>query len=315
MSFAHASWLWALVGLLVLGLWLGRAERRRRADLARLGEPGLLAGLTLGLDPAGRARRRRYRLMALALLTLALARPQWGTSTEQVERSGRQVMLVLDVSASMLTADLSPSRLERARLEIQALLDRISGDEAGLVLFSGAAFTQVPLTVDHSMLLGLLELARPQIISRPGTSIGAAIDSALAGFDESRLDDRAIVIFSDGEDPEPGAIEAAKRAADAGAVIFTVGLGTTEGARIPDTNEAGQQLSRMTAGGTVEPAWILDDAGREVVSHLDETVLREIAAVSGGDYVRAGGVGSAAAALATDLDRLARGELAGSLGA
>ncbi len=315
MGWASPLWLWGLLALPVIWLWLQRAGRRQAAELAALGDPELVAELARGADVAGRGRRRRWRLWALAMLILALARPQWGQQAEEIERSGRQVMLVLDVSTSMMADDLAPDRLQRARLEIQALLERIRGDQAGLVLFSGAAFTQVPLTVDHGLLVNMLDLAGPQTISRPGTSIGAAIDTAARGFDQQRLADRAILLFSDGEDPLPGAIEAAERAREGGSLVFTVGLGSPEGARVPELDASGRRMVRQYPDGREETVWILDDAGEPVVSRLDESVLGSIAEAGGGRYIRAERTGQAAAELADALAQLERGEIGGQLGA
>jgi Ca-activated chloride channel family protein len=311
MRLAQAGWLMLLPLLALLGLWLARADARRAADMAALGMPTLSAPA-----PDLRQRRRlRWRLIGgLALLLLALARPQWGNQSETVQREGRQVIVALDVSQSMLAGDMAPDRLSRAKLEIQALVDAMAGDQIGLVLFSGAAFTQVPLTVDQGMLFGLLEEARPGLISRPGTVIGEAIRAAQAGFDEHRLGGRAILLFSDGEDPEPGALDAAREAAAEGIVIHTVGFGSLEGARIPESDEAGRPLMRRAPDGSLTPAWMQDDAGQEVISRLEDSQLREIAAIAGGSYRKAGATGQAAAELAEALVGLESSQIEGDFG-
>lgn len=311
MRLAQAGWLMLLPLLALFGLWLARADARRAADLKALGMPALSG---TAADPRQR-RRERWRLLGgLALLLLALARPQLGNQSESVQREGRQVILVLDVSQSMLAGDMAPDRLSRAKLEIQALVEALAGDQIGLVLFSGAAFTQVPLTVDQGMLFGLLEDARPGLISRPGTVIGEAIRAAQAGFDEHRLGGRAILLFSDGEDPEPGAPEAAREAAAEGILIHTVGFGSAEGARIPESDEAGRPLMRRAPDGSLAPAWMQDDAGQDVISRLEDGQLKEIAAIAGGSYRKAGATGQAAAELAEALVGLESSQIAGDLG-
>ena len=185
MSFAQPQYLIAIVVLLpMLGLFLTWAARRRHAALARLGNPTLIERLGAQVNWRGRRWQIGLWLAAIVLLLVAMARPQWGAETQEIERKGVQVMVALDVSNSMLAEDVKPNRLERAKLEIADLMRRLGGDELGLVLFSGASFIQFPLTSDYATAQSFLDDARPTTISKPGTDIGDAVRTALRGFDE-----------------------------------------------------------------------------------------------------------------------------------
>lgn len=299
MQFGSPAWLPALALCPLLYLWLRRDAAVRRRLEARLGDRSLLG---LGSDPRSEtARRRQGRSapVALGLIVLALARPQWGQEAGRGQVEAAQVMVVLDVSASMLAADMSPSRLERAKLEIRDLLQRLEGDQFGLVLFSGAAFVQCPLTVDRVMVQDFLDLAQPAVISRPGTALASAIQAAMAGFDPQRESQRVILIFTDGEDPDSDPEAAAREAREAGITIYTVGFGQAEGATVPQLDQEGRPGAPM-----------LDEAGQPVLSRPDPALLERLARAGGGRYLAAGALGQAAAALAEALADLRRDPMA-----
>ena len=271
MSFArvaalHLLWLLPLV---LVGLVLD--ARRRARDLERLADTHLLARLTGEVRPGVRFLRGACVLLALGLLIVALAGPRWGAHYEEVSRKGVDIMLVFDVSPSMLVEDVKPSRLERARREVLDFLTVIRGDRVGLVAFSGAAFVQCPLTLDYealSMFLGQLE---PGLIPVTGTDLGEAIDTAIGAFDDKEATDKVLLLITDGEDNEGKGMEAAARARAKGVKIFVFGIGQTEGGPVP-----------AEKGGFAE-----DEQGRIVLSRLDEAGLERIASISGGRYVRA----------------------------
>ena len=194
-----------------------------------------------------------------------------------------QVMVALDISRSMLAQDLKPNRLGRAKLEISDLISRLDGDEIGIVLFSGASFVQFPLTSDHSTARTYLNHASPNAISRQGTVIAEAIDTAMTGFSTERENQKIIVIMTDGESHEGDAIAAARQAAGEGAVIFTVGVGSSEGSPVPEYDE------RENITGQSQ-----DAQGRAVVSKMDEIALQQIAESGGGRYFRAAESGAMA---------------------
>ena len=292
-SFGAAQFLWGLllIPLALLGLlWAGR---RRAAAMAQLGNPDLVAQLTATINRAGRRWQLALWLLALALATFALARPQWGSEVQVVEQEGIQVMVALDVSQSMLAEDLTPTRLARAKLEISELMTKLNGDEVGLVLFSGAAFVQFPLTSDYDTARSFLQNARPELISRPGTVIGDAIRTSLASFDKNLSNQKVVVIMTDGEDHETDPVAAAQEAADEDVLIYTIGFGSLQGEPIPEYDVAGNRIGYKQDGN-----------GNIVLSKLEEVALQRIAAAGNGRYYRATADGSEIDSLADQLDVL-----------
>jgi Ca-activated chloride channel family protein len=274
------------------------AHRRQRTALSRLGNSALLRRLTDSVNWRGRRRQAALRLAALSLLFIALARPQWGSESTEVEQEGLQVIVALDVSQSMLADDLRPNRLERAKLEIADLTKRLQGDEIGLVLFSGASFVQVPLTTDYATALNYLQSAGPDSISRPGTVIGDAIRTATEAFDDKLPSQKVLVLMTDGEDVETDPLAAARDAADQGIMIYTIGFGTPEGSVVPETNAIGQVIGTKT-----------DAQGNPVISRMNETVLQDIARAGNGGYYRAQADGGELDSLLREIDTLQRAQL------
>ena len=294
MTFANPEYLALLAALPVAAALAYLAARSRRRSLERLGEPRLVNRLTDGVNGFGRTAAAALTLCALALAIVALARPQWGESVQTVERQGVQIMVALDISRSMLAEDLEPNRLTRAKLEIADLMNRVHGDELGLVLFSGAAFVQFPLTFDYATARNFLENVSPAMISRQGTAIADAIEKASTGFDDSRPSQKVILIISDGENHEEDPVAAARRAADDGIVIYTIGIGSAEGGTIPIyDNFSGLLLGNLA-----------DRNGNTVISRLDEDTLASVAQAGGGRFIRADGFNNAAAEFARELEDL-----------
>ncbi|MEM7114843.1 MAG: VWA domain-containing protein [Chloroflexota bacterium] len=293
MNFAATQLLSLLIIIPLAGLLLWWVAFRRRQLLARLGDGALLARLSELVNHNGRLLRSILYLLALALTIIALARPQWGFDEETVEQQGVQIMVALDVSPSMLAEDIAPNRLLRARQEIADLMDLLGGDEIGLVLFSGAAFIQFPLTTDYNTAQSFLESATPSAISRPGTVLGEAILTAMAGFNADRTSQKVILILTDGEDHETDPLAAAQTAAADNVVIYTIGFGSDQGEPIPLYNQLGQ-----SAG------FLQDNAGNMVLTRLDDGILRQVASVTNGRYFQASSVGNLANDIASELDRL-----------
>ena len=299
MTFAKPIFLYSLILIPLLGTFLWWARRRRQTDLARLGDPGLVQRLSSSVNWRGRRWRDSLWLVVLALLLVALTRPQWGTKTHRVEQEGIQVMVALDVSKSMLAQDIKPDRLSRAKMEIADLMSRLGGDEIGLVLFSGASFVQFPLTSDYATALTFLDNARPEVISRPGTAIGDAIRTAMSGFDANRASQKVIVLITDGEDHQGDALEMAQMAAEQSALIYTIGFGSPQGEPIPEYDQRGEIVGYKKGAD-----------GQVVLSRLDEATLQQIAEAGGGTYFRATADGSELAALLEELGALQKAELA-----
>ena len=299
LTFASPWWLWGLFALPALaGLFVwAEAEAGRR--LARLIQAPRLRGQLTGAASAGRRRARFALLLAgLAALLFAAAAPRAGYETRDVHRRGLDVIVIADVSKSMLAQDLPPSRLVREKLAVQDLTTQLQGDRLGLVAFAGSAFLQAPLTLDYDAVLNAAAELDTDLIPRGGTNFGDAIDLALEAFGKTEGGNRAIILFTDGEptdDTEQGkGLAAAARAAEAGVRIYTVGFGTPEGALIP-------------LGG--EGNFVRDLDGKIVHTALDEGVLTALAKAANGFYVRFAGEASIKTVAAQGLGRLKTGEI------
>ncbi len=296
-SFAVPRALWFLLLVPLAILLTVYSEQKRQRDLAKLGDHALIQRLTTSAHTANRHRKQALWVIALAFSVLALARPQWGVQEQVLEQRGLEIMVALDVSESMLAEDIAPNRLTRAKLDISELMRRLDGDALGLVVFSGASFIQFPLTSDDATAQMFLEGASPSLISRPGTVIGDAIRTALTGFSETRLSDRVILLFTDGEDSETNPQAAANDAAEAGVIIHAIGMGTAEGANIPLYDPVGRLLGYKQ-----------DNRGQLVLSRLESSSLEALAASTGGRYFDASNPATLSN-LITALDSLEQGSL------
>lgn len=245
--------------------------RRRERAMAELIEPALWPAVIPGHDPRRPRRRLALRFAALALVTAALARPQWGEREEVVRRRGLQIVVALDVSKSMLAPDLKPSRLQQAKWGIRDLVARLHGDRLALVAFAGTAFVQCPLTSDYGAFLMLLDDVSTDTIPRGGTAIGAAIRTSISAFDPEGGGDRVVMLVTDGESHEDDPLETVAELRARGIRVYAVGVGTPEG-----------ELIALSDGG-----FLKDRAGLTVKAGLREDVLAKLAAATDGAYVRA----------------------------
>ncbi len=215
--------------------------------------------------------------LAFALLVIAAANPQYGTSIGKKERSGTDLIICLDVSNSMLAQDLKPNRISRAKQSINQLINQLRGDRIGLVVFAGTSFVQLPITSDYAVAKTFVEIVQPDMIETQGTAIGDCLETAMAAFGQQEEGNRSrsIILISDGEDNEDSAVEIAKDIAKKGVVINTIGLGLSEGAPIPiRTRGGGNEYKR-------------DQNGNIVITKLNENLLKEIAEEGNGIYIRA----------------------------
>ena len=271
-EFSAPLWFWAFAGFPFLIALYFHAERRRRVVLDRLIavrlQPRLAGSASLGKRRVAFA----LTLLAFTLAVLALARPQWGFSWEERRGLGRDVLIAVDTSRSMLAADLQPSRLKRAKLAAEDLLAQLTGDRVGVIAFAGSSFLQAPLTADFSAARDTIGELDSDIIPRGGTNLTEAILAANDAFGKGESEHRALIIFTDGEELEEDAVKAARDHKDKFR-IFTVGLGSADGALIPLTNERGAT------------EFVKNDKGEYVKSKLDEKRLREVAEAGGGFYV------------------------------
>lgn len=274
MRFADAQLLWLLAALpvlLLLGAWTLR--RRRRALERFAGGPGALERFRAEVDPHRRAIKRILTFVALALAVLALARPQWSTRLEEIEREGADVVILLDHSLSMTVADVAPDRLRLAKHHVAELLDRLGGDRIAFVHFAGTASLAVPLTIDHAAVELFLDTVDADAVPIAGTALAEAIEVALSAFRERAPGEgrnRAIVLFTDGEDHEGGLEPIVERLVEEEVTVLAVGCGTQRGGPIP------------VGGG-----YKTDPEGKIVTSRLDEAFLEELARQTRGQYHRA----------------------------
>jgi len=298
MIFAKPQFLIGLLLLPTFGLFVLWVSRSGRRSLAKLGDQNLIRRLSANINWRGRRWQTMLWLVALGLIVLSLARPQWGTEVREIDQEGLQVMVALDVSNSMLAQDIKPSRLERAKLEISDLMERLEGDEIGLVLFSGASFIQVPMTSDYTTALAYLDGAYPGVISRPGTVIGEAIHTAVSGFDPDLNSQKVLVIMTDGEDTESDPIAAAQEAADQDVLIYTIGFGTPEGEPIPEIGPSGETVG-----------YKVDQNGQTVLSRLDDAILSAVAKTGNGQFYKASADGRELDDLLAEIDKLQKAQL------
>jgi len=273
MSFGDPIWLWALLVLPVLAFFFARAEQRGLEKLHQFVAARLLPQLAGTVNRGRRIFRFFLLLLVLVLVLVSLARPRWGYAYDEVKRKGLDLLLAVDVSRSMLSNDVQPSRLERVKLATQDLLNTLQGDRVGLIAFAGKAFLQAPLTIDYDAAIDSINDLDTKTIPEGGTNISEAIALATRTFGKSATGNRALLIFTDGEELSGDAVRAAKAAAEAGVHIFTVGVGTTSGSLIPIPSDN---------GGT---AFVKDAKGEVVKSKLDETRLREVAQAASGFYL------------------------------
>ena len=273
MRFEHPQILWLLLVLPpVLAVFFWWAMRSRQKLLAQFIQARLLATLTVGISPARQKIRFALVILAAAFLIMALARPQRGFDLQEVEQRGLDIVVAVDTSKSMLATDIAPNRLARAKLAALELMQRAGTDRMGLVAFAGDAFLECPLTIDNTAFQQSVQALDVNSIPQGGTALAAAIGEALKTFKE-KDHYKTLVLFTDGEDNDDGALEAAQHAAKEGLRIFTVGIGTA----------AGDLLRVTDANGNSD--YVRDEQGNVVKSHLNEALLQQIATATGGFYL------------------------------
>ena len=253
---------WALFALL----------RRRRRALAQLVDPALLGVLAPAWNPARAQSRLMLRVLALALLVVALARPQWGFHWEDVRRQGLDLLVVLDTSRSMMASDIKPTRLQQAKWGIRDLLRHLRGDRVGLVPFSGSSILQCPLTIDYAAFTMTLDDVYSGLIPRGGTAIEQALRTAIDSFPKDGAADRVVLLVTDGEDHEGDPLKLLPELKEKGIRVYTIGIGTLAGEMVPGADGQG--------------AYFKDRQGQIVKTALKEAVLQKLALGTGGTYVR-----------------------------
>lgn len=277
--FEAPAWLWlAAVAPLLLAWLQHRSAVKRREQLAQLAAPRFVEELTASHSPALRGFKNVLLLIVFALAGIALARPQWGELQSNGQFLGEDVVFVVDCSYSMLSTDVRPSRLQRAKLAVAEFVRTQGRGRVGLVAFAGSAFLQCPLTLDYEAFQNSLVALDEKTIPVPGTDIGRALSEANAAMEKTSRR-KLVVLLTDGEDLENGGVATAKSLGTNGVVIFTLGIGTP----------AGSEIRMLSPAGKLE--LVHDSKGETVRSRLDEKTLTAIAAATGGNYYPLGPLG------------------------
>jgi Ca-activated chloride channel family protein len=296
--FAHPEYLILfLIIPVLLGIFIYTGIIKRR-KIQQFGNPELLAQLMPNVSKIRPKVKFYFQLTAIALLIVVLAQPQFGTKVEKEMRQGIEVMIALDVSNSMLAQDLQPSRLEKAKQVLSKLVDGMSNDKIGLIVFAGDAYTQLPITVDYVSAKMFFSSISPNLVPRQGTAIGSAIDLAIKSFGTKDKAGRAIIVITDGENHEDDAVGAAKLAAENDIAVHVIGMGKPDGAPIP-------------VPGTM--SFWKDKDGNVVVSKLNEEMCKSISSAGKGLYVRADNSNSAFRVINNELDKLAKSDIKASV--
>lgn len=293
LRFAEPTYLYLLLVIPVLAVvWIVYVRRKKKLLNANF-DKGLQENLMPNRSKIRPLVKFILSLLVLALMIVSLARPQAGTKISNEKRNGIEAMVALDISNSMLAEDVVPSRLDKSKMLIENMVDGFRNDKVGLVVFAGSSFIQLPITTDFVSAKMFLQSLSPSLIATQGTDIGGAINTCMNSFTKKENVGRAIIIITDGEDHEGGAIEAAKAARKKGINVFVLGVGMPKGGLVPDGH-----------GG-----YIKDNHGNEVLSVLNEDMCRQIAQAGGGAYIHVDNTNSAQDALERELTKLQTGEL------
>ncbi len=292
----EAFWLLLLIPALLL-LFLAARYLRRKA-MRNFAELPLFKVL-MPLESFTRPWLKMILLqLALLMIVIAIANPQTGSRLEEVKREGIDLIIALDVSNSMLAEDILPNRLERSRQAINRMIDKLTGDRVGIIVFAGKAYVQLPLTTDYNAARMFVSTINTNMVPSQGTAIGEAIQLALNAFDPEVERNKAIVIISDGEDHEENAITKAEEAHNQGVTVYTIGMGLADGAPIPVYNEYG----KMTG-------FRKDKQQNTVVTRLNESLLQQVAAAGNGAYVRANNTRSGLETILGEINKIAKSEI------
>ena len=292
--FEEPTYLYLLLLLPFLAAFYLYSNYRRRKTIRKFGDPVLMAQLMPDVSKYRPDVKFWLVFAAIGLFAVLLARPQFGSKLETVKRQGVEVMIALDISNSMLAQDVQPSRLEKAKRLVAQLVDKMENDKVGMIVFAGDAFTQLPITSDYISAKMFLESINPSLISKQGTAIGAAINLATRSFTPQEGVGRAVIVITDGENHEGGAVEAAKAAAEKGIQVSVLGVGMPDGAPIPV--EGTNDFRR-------------DRDGNVVVTRLNEQMCQEIAQAGDGIYVRVDNSNAAQKVIAQEINKMAKADV------
>ena len=292
--FGEPIYLYLLLIIPFLVIFYLYTNYRRRKRLRQYGDPELMAHLMPNVSKYRPDIKFWIVTVALAMVIFMLARPQFGSKMETVKRQGVETVVALDISNSMMAEDVTPSRLEKSKKLVSRLVETFNNDKVAMIVFAGEAYTQLPITSDYISAKMFLETISPSLITTQGTDIRGAIDLAMKSFTPNEGVGRAIVLITDGENHEGGAVEAAKSAAEKGVRVFVLGVGSPDGSPIPV--EGSNDFRR-------------DKDGNVVVTRLNEQMCKEIAKAGDGMYVRVDNTNNAERALNAEINKLAKADV------
>ena len=295
--FACPIYLYLLTLIPVLTAIYLFVQFRMKKQIRQFGDAELMKSLMPDVSPLRRHVKFGLLMFALAMLCFVLARPQYGTRNEEVKRSGIEVAIAVDVSNSMLCADVSPNRLDKSKMIVSKLVEQFDQDKVGLVAFAGSAVTLLPMTSDYVSAKMFLDQLNPATVAMQGTNMAEAIARAAAGFSQKAAVGKALILITDAEDNEPGAVEAAKQARDAGIQIFVLSVGTAQGGPIP------------MGGGEFKK----DLAGNVVTTKLNEQIGQEIAKAGGGMYIHVDQTDMAQSLLGKEIEKMQKADISASM--
>lgn len=295
--FASPEYLYLLLLIPVLVAVYAFVQYRTKKQISKFGDAELVKMLMPDVSPMRKHVKFGLMLVAYALLCLVLARPQYGTRNEEVKRQGIEVAIAVDVSNSMLCEDVSPSRLDKSKMIVSKLVEQFDDDKVGLVAFAGSAVTLLPMTSDYVSAKMFLDQLDPSTVAMQGTNVAEAIARATAGFSEKANVGRALVLITDAEDNEPGAVEAAKEAKKMGVQVFVLSVGTEQGGPIP------------MGGGSFKK----DRNGNVVTTKLNEEIGKSIAQAGGGMYMHVDQTDLAQEMLEKEIEKMQKEDISASM--
>ena len=298
LRYEHIEYLNFLFGIPVLVLGIIFYNRWKKKSLSLFGDGKLLKELMHSYSKGRTQIKNVFTMLIFTFLIIGIANPQVGTKMEEVKREGVDLMIAIDLSNSMLAEDIKPNRLEKAKLAISRLIDKLEGDRIGLIVFAGEAYVQLPITTDYSAAKLFLSTVNTNIVPTQGTKIAKAIDLSVQSFDMENVQNKAIIIITDGESHDEKAIESAQQAQELGIFVHTLGMGLSKGGPIPIYNKYGNPTGYRK-----------DREGNTVVSKLNENLLQEIASAGSGIYVRANNSKAGLSTLFAEINKMEKKEI------
>ncbi len=298
LRYEHIEYLNFLFGIPVIIIAMLLYSKWKATSLALFGDSRLIKELMHSFSKRRTQIKNILTILIFILLIIGITNPQVGTKMEEVKREGVDLMIAIDLSNSMMAEDIKPNRLERAKLAISRLIDKLEGDRIGLIVFAGEAYVQLPITTDYSAAKLFLSTVSTNIVPTQGTEIAKAIDLSIQSFDMKNAQNKAIIIITDGESHDEKAIESSAQANELGIFVHTLGMGLSKGGPIPIYNKYGNRTDYRQ-----------DRDGNTIVSKLNEQLLQQIASAGKGTYVRANNSKAGLSSLFAEINKMEKKEI------